>query len=264
MTCDPWSNKLDAYVDSELSGEEVENLESHLRMCSSCAADALGRLQMKRLTQAAGMRHAPAPEFRLRIEQSVHAQKRARSWFSWLPLSSAPPSRLRLTSALLAAAAVLVLMVGSFDLWLQHSQREHALTELADLHVATLASATPVDVISTDRHTVKPWFAGKLPFTFNLPELQNSPFTLIGGRVAYLEHSPGAQLLFEVRKHRLTVFIFQDQAGVPFLDGPTNSRELAFNVETWSEGGLRYVIISDAARADVHDLSQLLRAAAHS
>jgi anti-sigma factor RsiW len=258
MKCDPWSNQLDAYVDSELSKEEVENLEAHLRTCSSCAADALGRLQMKRMTQAAGTRYAPAPDFRLRIEQSVHAQKKARSWFSWLPLSFAP------SSALLAAAAVVVLMVGSADLWLRHSEREQALTELADLHVATLASASPVDVISTDRHTVKPWFAGKLPFTFNLPELQNSPFTLIGGRVAYFEHSPGAQLLFEVRKHRLTVFIFQDQAGTPFRAGPTDSRELAFNVETWSEGGLRYVVISDATESDVRDLSQLLRVAAHS
>jgi len=219
---------------------------------------------MKRMTQAAGTRYALAPEFRLRIEQSVHTKIKARSWFSWLPLSFAPPSGQRFAGALLAAAAMVVLMVGSADLWLRHSEREQALTELADLHVATLASASPVDVISTDRHTVKPWFAGKLPFTFNLPEVQNSPFTLIGGRVAYFEHSPGAQLLFEVRKHRLTVFIFQDQAGTPFRAGPTDSRELAFNVETWSEGGLRYVVISDATESDVRDLSQLLRVAAHS
>lgn len=269
MTCDLWRDKLDAYVDAELPREELATLESHLRTCASCAADALGRLQLKRMTKSAATRYAPAPEFRLRIEQSIQsqnkaqntAQSKARSWFEWLPVLFV--TERRLPGALLAAAAAIVLMVGSADLWLHHSQREQALSELADLHVATLASATPVDVISTDRHTVKPWFAGKLPFTFNLPELQNSPFTLIGGRMAYFEHSPGAQLLFEVRKHRLSVFVFQEQPNIPWRAAVAQSRELAFNIETWSEGGLRYAVISDAAQADVHELSQLLRAAAN-
>jgi anti-sigma factor RsiW len=130
---------------------------------------------------------------------------------------------------------------------------------LVDLHVATLASDNPVDVVSTDRHTVKPWFQGKLPFTFNLPELQSSPFKLLGGRVAYFQHNPGAQLLFEVRSHKLSVFVFQDRPGAT---PPRTAREMAFNSETWSAGGLRYVVIGDAGPADIHQLSELLRAAA--
>jgi anti-sigma factor RsiW len=99
-----------------------------------------------------------------------------------------------------AAAAALVLLLVLTAIWLQRARGEQALGELADLHVSTLASANPVDVISTDRHTVKPWFQGKLPFTFNLPEMQNSPLKLAGGRLAYFQQSPGAQLLFETRK----------------------------------------------------------------
>ena len=68
----------------------------------------------------------------------------------------------------------------------ESARRQRVFSELADLHVSALASATPVDVISTDRHTVKPWFQGRIPFSFNLPELQGSEFTLIGGRVTYL------------------------------------------------------------------------------
>src|SRR4029434_2685445 len=97
-------------------------------------------------------------------------------------------------------------------LWLQHSRSEQALSALADLHVSTLASANPVDVVSSDRYTAKPWCKGKLPFTFNLPELQTSPFKLIGGRLTYFQQSPGAQLLFEVAKHQISVFIFQNRA----------------------------------------------------
>jgi anti-sigma factor RsiW len=254
MTCDPWRDKLDAYVDGDASQGEVAGMSEHLRTCPSCAADALSRLQMKRLTQAAAARYSPSPEFRQRMEKSLRKSARTnptRMWtFGWIPG--------------LVAMAALVLIVASV-FWTRHSAREQALAELLDLHVATMASANPVDVISTDRHTVKPWFQGKLPFTFNLPELQNSPFKLVGGRVMYFKHTAGAQLLFNLRNHQMSVFILQDQPGViPFESGVTATREMAFNSETWSEGGLRYVVIGDAGPSDIGELSKLLRSAARS
>ena len=119
-----------------------------------------------------------------------------------------------------------------------------------------------MDVVSSDRHTVKPWFQGKLPFTFNLPELQTSPFRLIGGRLTYFEQSPGAQLLFEVGKHQISVFIFQNRDELNRLNsGSSLSRKLVFNTETWQDGGLWYFVLGDASPSDVHDLSELLRSA---
>ena len=259
MTCELWRDKLDAYVDSACSQEELAGLEAHFRSCPSCAADALVRLRMKRMTRAAGVRYSPSPEFRQRIEKGIgekgileksFQKKRKPVWaFAWLP-------------GVATAAIALVLVVVGLTVWMRHEARAHALAELVDLHVATTASSNPVDVISTDRHTVKPWFQGKLPFTFNLPELQNSPFKLVGGRVMYFEHSPGAQLLFQIRSHQLSVFVLQDRPALPPLDmGITTTRELAFNVETWSEAGLRYVVVGDANASDVHTLSELLRSA---
>lgn len=166
---------------------------------------------------------------------------------------------------LAVAAVTALLLIGAGVTWGRHWQREQAFAELADLHVATLASSNPVDVVSTDRHTVKPWFAGKLPFTFNLPELQGSPYKLVGGRVAYFEQSPSAELLFDAGKHQLTVYIFQDHSGTTLFNGGiTTAHKLDFNIETWSEAGLRYVVISDADRAAVHGLSELLQRAARS
>jgi anti-sigma factor RsiW len=242
---------LDPYVDSELKEDKLTELESHLRTCPSCAAEALGRLQMKRMTQATGARYMPTPQFRLRIEQTIKAKRKPLWAVAWLPKVA-------------VAAAVLVVVIGIAGLWVRHSSREQVLTELADLHVATLASANPVDVVSTDRHTVKPWFAGKLPFSFNLPELQGTPFKLDGGRVAYFEHNPGAQLLFGVGKHQVSVFIFQDHPNTMLGAGTTTASKLSFNIETWTEGGLRYVVISDVERGSVHELSELLRRAARS
>lgn len=251
MTCDVWRDKLERYADSELPESELKEMESHVRTCSSCAAEALGKIQLKRMTQAAGTRYSPTPQFRLRIEQSIKPKRRSFGAFSGLP-------------AFAAAGALLAVLVLASVLWIRHSRYEHAVTELADLHVSTLASANPVDVVSTDRHTVKPWFAGKLPFTFNVPELQGTPFKLVGGRVAYFEHNPGAQLLFDVGKHQISVFIFQDNGTTPFGAGTRSTSKLAFNMETWAEGDLRYVIISDAGRSDLQALGKLFRLAANS
>jgi len=254
MTCELWRGKLDAYVDGDCSQQELANLDAHLRSCPSCAADALSRLQMKRMTKAAAARYSPSPQFQLRMERVVHPDRRPAWTLAWMP-------------RLAAVAVALLLIIASVGLWMRHSVRQQALAELLDLHVAAMASANPVDVISTDRHTVKPWFQGRLPFTFNLPELQNSSFRLVGGRVMYFRHSAGAQLLFGLRNHQLSVFVFQeqvlqDQPGmIPLEAGVADTRVMAFNVETWSEGGLRYVVIGDASPADVHELSELLRVA---
>jgi anti-sigma factor RsiW len=251
MSCDLWYGKLEAYVDGNASQEETAALEVHLPTCPACAADALGRLQMKRMTQAAAARYSPSQPFRLRLEKKIRANRNPAWAFAW--------------GRWAAAAATLVLIAASVALWTRHSDREQAMAELLDLHVATMASANPVDVISTDRHTVKPWFQGKLPFTFNLPDLQNSSFKLVGGRVMYFKHSAGAQLLFELRNHQISVFVLQDQPeAIPLAIGVTTTRELAFNMETWSEGGLRYVVVGDAGPTDIHELGELLRTAGRS
>jgi anti-sigma factor RsiW len=138
-------------------------------------------------------------------------------------------------------------------------QENQVLDELADLHVATLASANPVDVISSDRHNVKPWFAGKIPFTFNLPDLQGSQFELIGGRVSYLDQSPGAQLLFRVRKHQVSAFIFQARTVPRGFERPEEMDAQSFHLESWQRDGLQYFIISDVASDDLRALKELLK-----
>jgi len=162
------------------------------------------------------------------------------------------------------AAVALLLIAGlvTMSVRQQQLQREHMFSELADLHVATLASANPVDVLSTDRHTVKPWFQGKIPFTFNLPELQNSEFTLVGGRVTYLGQAPGAELIYQIRKHQISVFIFQDRAvGRDLGSGSSSQKELSFNLQSWTQDGLRYFVIGDAGSNDIHTLADMLKKA---
>ena len=127
--------------------------------------------------------------------------------------------------------------------------------------MTALASANPVEVVSTDRHTVKPWFQGRIPFTFDLPDLQGTPFTLVGGRVAYFHQEPGAHLIFGYQRHFISVFIFRDtpQLAMPafFFADKTSS----FTLRTWTTEGLRYVVIGDANAATIENLTELLQRA---
>jgi len=205
-------------------------------------------LQLKRAVQTAGKRYRPSSEFRAHMRNQIAAPRRSAP--AWLPVS-----------ALLAV----LLVVGTVTLSVRQRQlaQQRTFVELADLHVATLASTNPVDVISTDRHTVKPWFQGKIPFTFNLPELQNSEFTLLGGRVAYLEQAPGAELIYQVRKHQISVFIFPNRFAGHGLAADTGVQvQAAFHVESWSHDSLRYFVIGDASADDIRNLTALLQKAA--
>jgi anti-sigma factor RsiW len=248
MVCESWKARLDTYLDGEVPQEELRTFDAHVRNCHSCSADALSRVQLKRAIQVAGKRFTPSAEFRKRIQQNMSPKPRRRFHVGWT----------------LAAAAAVVLVVGTLTLTYlgNRSGRDQVFSEIADLHVATLASSSPVDVISTDRHTVKPWFQGKIPFAFNLPELQNSEFSLLGGRMTYLEQTPGAHLIYDVRKHHISVFIFQERSLPARLsDNALQPGQLSFNAETWSQGGLRYFVIGDASPADIDSLARLFKAA---
>jgi anti-sigma factor RsiW len=253
MICERWREKLDAFVDDAngpYGPEEFADLERHLQSCPGCTAEAMSRMQMKRATRAAAARYAPSPAFRLRVEKSIQAERKPTWAWRWIP-------------SLAGAAALIVLLAVSAAIWVRHTARDEAVAELLDMHIATLASSNPVDVVSTDRHTVKPWFQGRLPFTFNLPDLEGSPYKLLGGKLVYFHHDPAAQLLFELRKHDFSVFIAQENAQSAYSGaGVSDVRQKGFSVESWSQDGLRYVLVSDAGPGDVRALGALLKSAA--
>jgi anti-sigma factor RsiW len=248
---DAWTAKLEPYLDGELSSQEMRDLDAHLRTCPDCASEVLHRVQLKRSLQSTGRRFSPSPEFRQRVHRQIAAHPRTSPWKIWSTAAA--------VFATLLLAGLLFHYYGRLN-----QERNQTYSELADLHVATLASANPVDVVSTDRHTVKPWFQGKLPFTFNLPELQNSDFTLVGGRVAYLGQAPGAHLIYQIRKHQISVFILQERALDLALSLPSRGdKAQSFNLETWNQSGLRYFVLGDANSDDIHKLADLLKTAEH-
>jgi anti-sigma factor RsiW len=248
MVCRSWKAQLDTYLDGEVPEQEMRIFDAHVRSCPSCSVDALSRVQLKRAIQVAGKRFAPSAAFRKRMQQNMAPKPRRSFRLGWT----------------LAAAAAMVLIAGTLtsNYLRNRSGRDQMFSEIADLHVATLASSAPVDVISTDRHTVKPWFQGKIPFAFNLPELQNNDFSLLGGRMTYLEQTPGAHLVYDAGKHHISVFVFQERSlPARLADSSILPDKLSFNVETWSQGGLRYFVIGDASAANIDSLAKMFKTA---
>lgn len=281
MSCDPWQERLQAYTDDSCTPAEASQLEAHLRGCPACAVEALGLERMKQATRMHAARFTPSTEFQDRIAAMMReaatpeadpgpavqnptprgkiSARGRRSFWVWPVPGWAP--------AFAGVALIAVLIAFSAVFWMRRAVGQRTLTELVDLHVATLASVNPVDVVSTDRHTVKPWFAGKLPFAFNLPELQNSGYRLIGGKLVYLEGNPAGQLVYAVGKHEISVFVYEERFAGTFRrsiseTSTASSRDKGFTVERWSEADLSYAMISDANLSDVHALGEMLRAAA--
>ncbi len=251
MAADSWTEKLDAYLDGELPAGEARAVTEHLKGCPECSAEALRKVQQKRALQAAGQRYTPDAALRARIQRNIASQRSVFWSRRWFPLFGAAAA----FAVLLSATAFL------FDYRHHRGNEQQLMSELVDQHVATLASSNPVDVVSTDRHTVKPWFEGKIPFTFNLPDLQDSPFTLMGARLSYLRQSPGAELIFRMRQHQISVFIFQEQQ----MRGSSQSEDLrnalSFGVRNWRHNDLLYFVIGDASPQDLDKLSDLIKAA---
>jgi|SRR5580704_642084 anti-sigma factor RsiW len=187
MVCESWKENLDTYLDGELPEAETRSFDAHVRVCRSCSADALTRVQMKRTIQVAGRRFTPSAEFRRRVQQRIAPKPQRSLGLGWM----------------FAAAAAVILVVGAVTSTYvgTRSNRGQVFSEIADLHVA-------------------------------------------------------------IRKHHISVFVFQEQSLRGRLEeNSVSPKQLPFNTETWSQGGLRYFVIGDANAADIDSLAKLFKAA---
>ena len=239
MNCE-WQEKTGLYVDGELEPAAQQSFAVHLESCAGCAAAVLEQEELKRAVRIAGKRFTAPPELYASVHKSLHPEKGQAGWWNWA-----------------LAASTLVLLVALGFALLGRPKQDSTFAELVGVHVTTLASANPVDVISTSQHVVGPWFQGKLPFAFHLPELAGSPYTLVGGKVVYIQQSPGAQLLYQAGQHKITVFIFQAGGAETSAAGGSTT----FSVKSWRQGTLQFYMVTDASDKESSRLVTMLQEA---
>lgn len=234
---------LSALIDNELSPDQLAVLNEHLAQCPSCTAAALSTSMLKQATAQAGRSPAPSAQFMGRL---------ARASRHHAPVRATAPHRLWLDAAIAAA----LLLASIVYIATRHITRQHTLASLAhfalvsetvDQHIAALASSVPPGVISTDQHTVKPWFQGKLPFSFNLPGDLPPDTVLEGANLTYIRNQPAAELLYRIHKHRVSIFVTEsNEAAEPF------TADLAgFHVQSFTADHLQAVAVSDVNPADL-------------
>jgi len=241
MSCELVERDLDAYLDRELDVESSAAVREHVRTCPACRRQLAQREALAKLVR--GAPYYPAPD-RLRARLSAqstrfNAVRRVRTW---------------------AAAAVLVLSAGAgMTLWRPASSRGNVIAdEVVSDHVRSLMANHLFDVQSTDLHTVKPWFLGKLDFSPPVVDLASIGFPLVGGRLDYVGGRPVAALVYQRQKHTINVFVSPE-------GGDPSNRDLVltvrgFNLRHWIHNGMSFWAVSDLNRAELGEFTSALQA----
>jgi anti-sigma factor RsiW len=255
MTCDDVERLADAYADGELAVESVIALEAHVDGCQACAV-RLARIRMVKQT----LREAPyfrAPEALADRIRATMAGATSRGESN----AGRAVERPRWQPWLAVAASLAIVSLAVFALLRQRAPIGDDATAAAVIegHVRSLMADHLTDVASTDRHTVKPWFAGRLAFSPTVVDLASDGFPLVGGRLDYIEDHPAAALVYQRREHRINVFLWP-QAGEA-ASHVTRSDPRGYHVIYWTRAGTAVWIVSDLAPAELDDFARKLDAA---
>ena len=246
MDCREAENLIGAYVDGELDLRAALEIETHIKSCSSCAR-ALESHQALRTTLRSGKLAYAAPEAlrrRILLATAAAAPKPLSAWLAWRPLT------------LTASFAAFALILSSGALQWRSARFDSLLTEeVVAGHVRSLQAAHLTDVSSSDRHTVKPWFVGKLDYAPPVQDLAPEGFPLIGGRLDYLDGKSVAALVYGRAKHTINLFVWPS-AG----EQSERSRTYrGYHTLRWTRGGMAYWAVSDLSEDELSRFTSLLR-----
>jgi anti-sigma factor RsiW len=249
VSCQEVEALLHGYIDGELDLVRTLHVERHLRECSACAhAHDQQQVLRSALRDSALYFTPPQPlESRIRAAARRVSNTDARTWgwpWRWLSLGAAS------SCVAIVLWSVMPLLIGS-------SAPDHALQELVAGHVRSLMVDHLTDVTSSDSHTVKPWFEGKLDFSPPVPELTMQGFRLVGGRLEYLGGRPVAALVYQRRQHVINLFMWPAE---PEVDGDeTVTTRQGYHLAHWHMSGMSYWAVSNLNQAELHEFVQAMR-----
>lgn len=249
MNHDEAAKLLGPYRDGELDLTTCLKLEEHLASCPSCQQKLAGEQELVDLIQSKAPRFKPSPFLATRIRAALREEKSASTpmpWWKHLSLGST-------FSGWAGAAAVLVLLaVGFFSMQGIPELDQEAVAN----HVRSLQVNHLMDVASTDQHTVKPWFAGKLDYSPPVVDLVSSGYPLIGGRLDVLDHRNVAAILYQRRKHYINLFIWPSDTAS--LHGRLFTQN-GYHVLGWTKSGMNYLAVSELGEKELREFVGMIQ-----
>ena len=251
MTHPGFEAQLDAYLDGELAAVDARELEAHLAQCSECTRFRQGRLALR----AAIAQRVPAfpasDALRQRVRAAVGAAARARAPRRFIVRAAWRP--------LAVAASLAVVAVGSWRLGLQRAAGETLADDVLASHIRSLMPGHLTDVPSSDQHTVKPWFNGKLDFSPPVYDFAGRGYPLLGGRLDYVDGRGVAALVYGRRQHLINVFLWPAARGVAAV--PSTRTRQGYHLLHWATADYTYWVVSDLGLPELGDFAGLLRQA---
>jgi anti-sigma factor (TIGR02949 family) len=250
MTCDEARILLHALIDGELDAGHAREVEDHIAGCAACAAQLDAYRQMSKIVASADLRYTAPPALRRRIEAALPQAR--------LPQTRVPNRRAVLRGFAMGSAVSAIAATGLVAIVLRGDDEARIESEVVSAHLRSLQAGHLTDVISTDQHTVKPWFNGKLDVAPPVVDLTALGFTLIGGRLDYVDARPIGAVVYRRRAHVINLFVAQTAsterraAKIDTLQG--------FNIRRWSERGLNFWAVSDLAADELAEFGDKFEA----
>jgi anti-sigma factor RsiW len=247
-------DRLSAHIDGELDAGEAVDVAAHLAACEACAAEYnlllstvesirqnLPRLRAPNALRervVAAIREPAAPG-----ERTIRAARSYGSYRAW------------------ALAASVAVMIGvAYGIGARTTAPSGEMAEaMLTAHVRSLQQGHLTDVVSTDQHTVKPWFTGKLDFSPTVPRLESEGFPLVGGRLDYVGHRAVAALVYQRRAHIINVLTYPSDSAAAVA--PHLETRRGFQIANWSSGGMAYWVVSDLNADELRTFCSLMREA---
>jgi anti-sigma factor RsiW len=240
--CSHWGLMLHGFIDGELDAAHSLELEQHLATCPDCAGQ-LERFQaLKQVVSQGGVRWRAPDHVRAQVLAAIahEAEKEARPAASRWDRVFGLVRQWLFVPSLAALAASLFLVLGPIQ------NRTSIQEEVVAGHVRSMLADHLTDVATSDQHTVKPWFNGKIDFSPPVVDLTRQGFPLVGGRVDYVEGRVVAALVYRRRGHFINVFVWPAPPG-----GTTATTRDGYSIENWSKDGLTFWAVSDAAADEI-------------
>jgi len=249
VNCERTRLLLGPHLDRELDPVNDRELQEHLQDCPSCLRAAEQLQQLARLVRDAAPYHRAPAGLEARIRASLGGAPQGTRAFSREGAFSLRVGQWRWAAALATAAAVLLALWAGSVVTARRAAQDFLAEEIVSAHVRSLAGTHLTDVLSSDQHTVKPWFDGRVDFAPPVRDLSADGFPLLGGRAEYLAGHPAAALVFQRNKHFINVFVW------PLASGPALPPDLralrGYNFISWQQQDLTLCAISDLNRTEL-------------
>ena len=252
MNCDDAISLVHGYVDGELDLTNALALERHLSQCAACARRYENVRSLSSVLKNGAPYFEASPALQRRVRRALRQSSESRGLGGLMPRFS-----WGWVAAAASAAILMVVLAGDLLPRFTAGTIDTRISqEVIASHVRSLMADHLTDVLSSDQHTVKPWFAGKLDFSPPVKDLAAEGFPLVGGRLDYIERRPVAALVYRRRKHTINLFVWPEE-GAPSPPRAENTPH-GYNLINWNENGMTYWAVSDLDATELAEFAKLV------